>query len=151
MTPAIDLEAVEFSWQGQERLLHVERFTVDRGERVFLKAPSGSGKSTLLGLVGGVLTPRSGIVSVIGTRLNSLDASGRDRFRGEHLGLGLLGMLTAILTSLNERRREMAVLRSVGARPRHVFGLLVAEAGLVAALGITAGGIGTKFFTNKTS
>ena len=30
---------------------------------------------------------------------------------------GLIGMLTAILTSLNERRREMAILRSVGARP----------------------------------
>lgn len=52
---------------------------------------------------------------------------------------GLLGMLTAILTSLNERRREMAVLRSVGARPHHVFALLVAEAGLLAALGVAAG------------
>ena len=45
---------------------------------------------------------------------------------------GLLGMLTAILTSLNERRREMAILRSVGARPWHIFGLLVSEAGLLA-------------------
>lgn len=52
---------------------------------------------------------------------------------------GLLGMLTAILTSLNERRREMAILRSVGARPRHVFGLLVMEAGLLAVLGVLAG------------
>ena len=52
---------------------------------------------------------------------------------------GLLGMLTAILTSLNERRREMAILRSVGARPGHVFALLVSEAGLLAALGVTAG------------
>jgi putative ABC transport system permease protein len=52
---------------------------------------------------------------------------------------GLLGMLTAIATSLNERRREMAVLRSVGARPRHVFVLLVAEAGLLATLGVAAG------------
>jgi putative ABC transport system permease protein len=52
---------------------------------------------------------------------------------------GLLGMLTAILTSLNERRREMAILRSVGARSRHVFSLLVAEAGLLAALGVLAG------------
>lgn len=52
---------------------------------------------------------------------------------------GLLGMLTAILTSLNERRREMAILRSVGARPRHVFTLLVAEAGLLATLGVAAG------------
>lgn len=52
---------------------------------------------------------------------------------------GLIGMLTAILTSLNERRREMAILRSVGARPVHVFTLLVIEAGLLAVLGVTAG------------
>ena len=86
ITPAIELQAVQFSWKGQERLLDVERFTVERGERVFLKGPSGSGKSTLLGLIGGVLTPQSGNLSLIGTRLNDLDASGRDRFRGEHLG-----------------------------------------------------------------
>jgi putative ABC transport system permease protein len=52
---------------------------------------------------------------------------------------GLLGMLTAILTSLNERRREMAILRSVGAQPRHVFSLLVAEAGTLATCGVLAG------------
>jgi putative ABC transport system permease protein len=52
---------------------------------------------------------------------------------------GLLGMLTSILTSLNERRREMAILRSVGARPRHVFTLLVTEAGSLALLGILGG------------
>ena len=52
---------------------------------------------------------------------------------------GLLGMLTAILTSLNERRREMAILRSVGARPRHVFTLLIAEAGILASSGVLAG------------
>jgi putative ABC transport system permease protein len=52
---------------------------------------------------------------------------------------GLLGMLTAILTSLNERRREMAILRSVGARPRHVFALMVLEAGTLASIGVAAG------------
>ena len=52
---------------------------------------------------------------------------------------GLLGMVTAILTSLNERRREMAILRSVGARPRHVLVLLVAEAGVLAMLGCVSG------------
>jgi putative ABC transport system permease protein len=52
---------------------------------------------------------------------------------------GLLGMLTAILTSLNERRREMAILRSVGARPRHIFTLMVAESGVLASAGVIAG------------
>ena len=52
---------------------------------------------------------------------------------------GLIGMLTAILTSLNERRREMAILRSVGARPWHVAGLLVVEAFSLALAGVLFG------------
>jgi putative ABC transport system permease protein len=51
----------------------------------------------------------------------------------------LLGMVTMILTTLNERRREMAILRSVGARPRTILGLLMAEAGLLTAAGIALG------------
>ncbi len=52
---------------------------------------------------------------------------------------GLIGMLTAILTSLNERRREMAILRSVGARPWHIAGLLVLEAFALALAGVILG------------
>ncbi|MFG6208048.1 ABC transporter permease [Pseudomonas retamae] len=52
---------------------------------------------------------------------------------------GLIGMLTAILTSLNERRREMAILRSVGARPWHIASLLVLEAFALALTGVVAG------------
>jgi putative ABC transport system permease protein len=51
----------------------------------------------------------------------------------------LLCLLTSILTGLNERRREMAILRSVGARPAHVFLLFMSEAGLLAVLGVVAG------------
>jgi len=52
---------------------------------------------------------------------------------------GLLGMLTAILTSLNERRREMAILRSVGAPPKDVFLLFILESGVLALLGVLFG------------
>ncbi len=52
---------------------------------------------------------------------------------------GLIGMLTVILASLNERRREMAILRSVGAKPLHIFGLLMTEAGILALLGVVCG------------
>jgi putative ABC transport system permease protein len=52
---------------------------------------------------------------------------------------GLIGMLSAILTSLNERRREMAILRSSGARPWHVFALLLGEAFIVTLAGIVSG------------
>ena len=52
---------------------------------------------------------------------------------------GLLGMTTMLLASLNERRREMAILRSVGARPAHIFGLLPSEAVLLTLLGAILG------------
>lgn len=52
---------------------------------------------------------------------------------------GLLCMLTSILTSLNERRREMAILRAVGAKPRHVFALMISEAAILSTVGVAAG------------
>lgn len=51
----------------------------------------------------------------------------------------LLGMVTAILTTLNERRREMAILRSVGAGPFTVLGLLVTEAAVLTTAGVALG------------
>lgn len=53
--------------------------------------------------------------------------------------VGLTGMLTVLLAGLNERRRELAILRSVGARPWQLFALLVSEAGSLAALGSAVG------------
>jgi putative ABC transport system permease protein len=53
----------------------------------------------------------------------------------------LLGMVTSILTTLNERRREMAILRSVGARPSTILGLLAMEAGLLTLAGVLLGAV----------
>jgi putative ABC transport system permease protein len=51
----------------------------------------------------------------------------------------LVGLLTAILTSLNERRREIAILRSLGCRPSQIFILLASESLLFAVLGCVLG------------
>lgn len=53
--------------------------------------------------------------------------------------VGLIGMLVSIYNSLNERRREMAILRSVGAGPRLIFTLLVLESVLLTVAGAVAG------------
>jgi putative ABC transport system permease protein len=52
---------------------------------------------------------------------------------------GLLGMLTTLLSTLNERRREMAILRAVGAYPWHVFLLFLLEALIIVVLGCILG------------
>jgi putative ABC transport system permease protein len=53
--------------------------------------------------------------------------------------VGLSGMLIALMTSLNERRREMAILSSVGARPVDVFALIVGESAMLTISGVAAG------------
>jgi len=55
------------------------------------------------------------------------------------VAVGLVVILVSILTSLNERRREMAILRSVGARPGDIFFLLMGEAAFLAFAGAVAG------------
>ncbi len=53
--------------------------------------------------------------------------------------VGLLGMLVSLYTSLKERRREMAILRAVGAGPSRIVALLVLESVCLAAAGALAG------------
>ncbi len=51
----------------------------------------------------------------------------------------LIGMAAMIFAGLNERRREMAILRSVGAGPSLIMTLLIVEAALMAAIGAAMG------------
>jgi putative ABC transport system permease protein len=82
-------------------------------------------------LPGAALQELWGLVGTAETALKAVSAM--------VVATALLGMVTMILTTLNERRREMAILRSVGARPRTVLGLLMAEAGVLTVTGIALG------------
>ena len=51
----------------------------------------------------------------------------------------LIGMMAMIFSSLNERRREMAIFRAMGARPRVILGMLILEAAVIATIGAILG------------
>ena len=53
--------------------------------------------------------------------------------------VSLAGLVAVVLAGLNERRRELAVLRAVGAGPRHVLALLAIEGAIVTLLGAALG------------
>lgn len=57
------------------------------------------------------------------------------------IAVGLVSILTSILTSLNERRREMSILRATGARPGHIFALLILEAAVLGLIGAVLGAV----------
>jgi putative ABC transport system permease protein len=53
--------------------------------------------------------------------------------------VSLAGLVAAMLTGLDQRRRELAILRASGARPRDVFVLLALEGAMIAVLGMLVG------------
>ncbi len=53
--------------------------------------------------------------------------------------VSLAGLVAVVLAGLNERRRELAVLRAVGAAPRHVMLMLAMEGAAVTLLGAAIG------------
>ena len=57
--------------------------------------------------------------------------------------VSLAGLIAVVLAGLNERRRELAVLRAVGAAPRHVLMLLASEGMLVTLIGAGLGVLAT--------
>ena len=71
-----------------EEVTALDRVTlkIEAGEFVSIVGPSGSGKSTLLLLMGGMLSPTSGTVSIDNTDIYDLPPNARSRFRGQHIG-----------------------------------------------------------------
>lgn len=140
----VELRDVSFGWRTGQPLLQIPAFDVAAGERVFISGPSGSGKSTLLGLIGGVLTPTSGTVRVLGESLGALSAARRDALRVDRIGFifqmfNLLPYLSvrdnvALPCRFSPRRRERATAGGLELRleAERLLGRLgLADAGLL--------------------
>ena len=132
----IRLADIRFRWRSRDSLvLDIPELVVDRGETLFVKGPSGGGKTTLLNLLGGVVEPEAGAVSILGTEMAGLRGGARDAFRADHIGFvfqmfNLVPYLPLIDNVLlpcrfSARRRERA-----GARPEVEARRLLAHMGL---------------------
>jgi putative ABC transport system ATP-binding protein len=74
--------------EGSQRVevLRGVSLDVQEGEVVALEGPSGSGKTTLLSIIGCILTPTTGEVSVAGRRVKLDDPSSLRAVRRESIG-----------------------------------------------------------------
>ena len=67
-------------------VLHGVDLQVPAGQTLAIVGASGSGKSTLLHLLGGLDSPTSGTVQLMGQEMSKLNASQQGRLRNQHLG-----------------------------------------------------------------
>ena len=83
---ASDLKKTLGKGAGQVQALRGVDFELRKGELTLLMGPSGSGKTTLLLILGCMLTPSSGAVTVCGTPTANADKEGLARIRRDHIG-----------------------------------------------------------------
>lgn len=77
---------LKFSYKG-EKMLQFPDIHCQKGEHWLLLGQSGSGKTTLLHLLGGLLSPNQGDISINNVDLKSLSTSNLDKFRGKNIGI----------------------------------------------------------------
>ncbi len=89
MTSVLDARGIVMTFQNGDELTRVlfgVDVTLDPGELVALLGASGSGKSTLLSIVGLLLRPTAGIITIGGERVDALSDAKSSLFRNERLG-----------------------------------------------------------------
>lgn len=97
-------EALTKTYTSAERQLTVldeVSFEVAQGNTLSIIGPSGSGKTTLLGLCAGLDVPSSGVISLMGLKLNAMSEDDRAYVRNQYVGFvfqnfQLLQTLTAL-------------------------------------------------------
>lgn len=94
---AISLKGVTKNYNNGVAALKNVPLNIARGEFCFLVGPSGAGKSSLLALLLGEMRPTSGIVEVLGQRVDRLSRRGSARLRQN------LGVVFQDFKLLNER------------------------------------------------
>ena len=85
----LDVKGISKQYRFDDRSVQAVKevsFQVNEGELVALLGPSGSGKTTALSIVGGLLTPDHGVVTVRGEDPYALRADQRAAWRAERIG-----------------------------------------------------------------
>ncbi|HZB12863.1 MAG TPA: ABC transporter ATP-binding protein [Chryseolinea sp.] len=103
-TPILQSENLTKIYRSADKELMVldnVSFKVDQGNSLAIIGPSGSGKTTLLGLCAGLDTATSGVVSLMGFKLNAMNEDDRAYVRNQYVGFvfqnfQLLSTLTAV-------------------------------------------------------
>jgi ABC-type lipoprotein export system ATPase subunit len=82
----LETRQLRFSYDSTHTLDFPD-ITCQRGEQWLLLGQSGSGKTTLLHLLGGLLSPKNGSITINDKDISILRGGALDHFRGQNIGI----------------------------------------------------------------
>lgn len=116
---ALSTESVSRSYGEGRAAVHAVRevdLALQPGERLLIMGPSGSGKTTLLSMIGGLLTPTGGRVTLGGEDVYSKSVEERARVRLERIGF--IFQSFNLLSALSARENVEVPIRLTGRSPK---------------------------------
>jgi putative ABC transport system ATP-binding protein len=131
----IEVNRLEKTYGSGRVMVHAVKnanFTIESGQFIAIVGPSGSGKTTLLSMLGGLLTPTDGTISVNEWQVEKLNSRERQEYRRDHVGFifqanNLIPFLTA--------KENLILMNQIGPSDRHMMyeraQNLLSEMGLV--------------------
>ncbi len=93
----VEIEKVTFL-RGDRTILDQVDISIPKGKITAIMGPSGCGKTTLLRLMGGQVSPESGVVRVFGSQLSAISRTDLYKIRKQ---MGMLFQSGALFTDLN--------------------------------------------------
>lgn len=82
----LEAKNLEFYYQEKQKF-NIPDISLSPGEQLLIIGASGSGKTTVLNMLGGLLKPLKGEITIDGTSLYSLSGASLDKFRGKNIGI----------------------------------------------------------------
>lgn len=114
----IATDDLDMIFQTGNQTYHVLKqisLAVYHGDVHLLMGPSGSGKTTLLSILGGILTPTSGTVNILGKDITTLSRQKLSQFRRQHIGFIFQGF--NLFPALTAAENVQVAMKLKGIKP----------------------------------
>lgn len=121
----IRTDGIKFKYEKSDRELDFPDITLVQNESLLILGKSGIGKTTLLHILGGILAPDKGDVTINETPIHRMSPTALDRFRGRNIGMVFQNNHAIRSLNVTENLKARLVLAGKTASSSEITNVLV--------------------------